>query len=1109
MHPPSYSHRPPLANAGISIFLSRGLKELSQSPDPDPWCNAQKMRHHLPILWVPLVLASAMAGAQPPVFEHSVIDPANPADPHCKTLGDFSGDGLLDAVAASSSGDGMYWYEYPLWTKHEIRASGSWTTDMQAGDIDGDGDDDIVIPNSSGLQWYENPLPLGDPRTDTWTEHPVGPAGANNHDVELADIDDDMDLDIVTRRKTGAGTFFWRQVNPTSWTMITIDSAAGEGIAIGDIDGDDDLDVAQNRTWVEQVSPTNWVSHSVDPGAPTDTGVVIADIDGNGDADIVIGPSESVGEFVWYSAADPENGPWTKHTIDATTAFLHTFKAVDIDDDLDLDLVTAEMHQSSDPDEVSVYLNSNSGSTWAQQIVAGSGSHNIRIGDIGNDGDIDIFGANWDDSAPNSAVIEIWEQVDPGPLPLDLWRRHILETDLPWNAVFVDAADLTGDGLPDLVTGGWWYPNPGDLGDPWVRTTIGAPLNNMAVLFDFDGDEDIDILGTDGQVNGEGFSWGRNNGGGTFTNFPITNTATGGDFLQGVAVGDIILGGGDEVVLSWHNGGAGTSMFSVPADPTTAVWPITTISATTNSEQVALGNFDGDLDTDIHLGDNWLRQNANGTFTALPGVTLTSGVPDRVVAANVDSESDGDLDVVIGVEFSNRLVWGENSSNGGTWTEHLIATDIDYFSVDTADLDGDGDTDVVGGAHMGNGEVFVYENDGFGTTWMTHTVDSGNSSVIDHHDGTQLIDLDLDGDLDIVSVGWTLRSLVVYENLAIDDGNGDLTPPVIQTVVALGDPNSVIVDFSEALDPVTAEDDSNYTISHGVTVDGATLGVNQRTVTLTTSTLSEGVTYTLTVNDVEDEAGNVILADSEAEFSYIDVDPEAGLVAWWPLDEGNGTLTVDASGNGHNGLLVNGPEWTKGPALDFDGADDYVDTGTFDVPGTSLTLAAWIQPQDLQNCPANDCRILAKATGTAEDAHIFMLSTIDQGGADRLRFRLKTGGTTTTLIGSSGDLVEDEWVHAAAVYDGSTMTLYLDAVSIGSTSKTGSLALDDTVPVWIGGSPGGASERPWDGLIDDVRIYDRALSAGEILSLPGPSQSAIFSDGFESGDLSAWSNSVP
>jgi hypothetical protein len=70
--------------------------------------------------------------------------------------------------------------------------------------------------------------------------------------------------------------------------------------------------------------------------------------------------------------------------------------------------VTAEMHQSTNPDEVSVYHNNSGGATWTQQVVATTGSHNIRVADSGKDGDIDIIGANWSDAALDSAVIRMW-----------------------------------------------------------------------------------------------------------------------------------------------------------------------------------------------------------------------------------------------------------------------------------------------------------------------------------------------------------------------------------------------------------------------------------------------------------------------------------------------------------------------------------------------------------------------------------------------------------------------------------------------------------------------------------------------------------------------------
>jgi hypothetical protein len=1061
------------------------------------------------LLW--LVVATSLAASEL-TFQHQVIDPANPTDPHCKTLGDLDGDGLLDAVVASSAGGGLFWYQYPSWTKHAIRASGSYTTDMQVGDIDGDGDLDVVIPDDSALKWYENPRPGGDPTVDPWAEHVIGAAGADNHDVEVADVEPDGDLDVLTRRKGGGGTYFWRQTAAGTWDQVTITTASGEGVGVGDLDGDGDLDVAQNGFWSEQLSPTSWSDHTIDTNWPGDVGALVGDLDGDGIRDVVLAPSESTGRLSWYEAIDPVNGPWIEHSIDPTVSYLHTFKAADVDHDGDLDLVTAEMHQSADPDEVSVYFNDGSGQAWSQLVVAGSGSHNVRVGDIGGDGDVDIFGANWNDAAPNSAVIEMWEN-QAAPLSLDGWQRHVVETALPWNAVLVEGRDLDGDGLPDLVAGGWWWPNPGaaaGLGGTWTRQTIGAPLHNVAAVHDFDNDGDLDLLATDGQPGGEDFWWAENDGEGSFTLRDITHAAIGGDFLQGVAVRQITVGDREEILLSWHNGASGTAAFTVPEDPTTAAWPLATLSATTNMEQAPVGDLDGDGDADVHLGTSWLRQEAGGTFSTQSGITLSGGgVPDRVVLADLDG--DQDLDVVIGVEFANALVWGENDGSGGGWTEHVIATDFDYFSVGAADMDHDGDVDVVGGAHMGNGEVTLYENDGTGLSWTPHAIDTGDSAVIDHHDGTVLVDMDLDRDLDVISVGWSKLSLVIYENLAFDPASsGDVTPPEIASVAAWGPAGAteVVVDFSEPVAEGGAEDTTHYSVSEGVVVGAATLAANGRAVTLSTSPLAPGVEYALSVDAVEDLAANPIAPGATAFFELSVGSPESELVAWWPFDEGTGSVAADASGHGHTGYLsdalAGGPDWVPGSSLDFDGVDDFVDAGAFDVTGTELTLAAWIRPEAFTHCGSRDCRILSKATGTAENDHWFMLSTIAVGVETRLRFRLKTGGTTTTLIASSGALTLGQWRHVAAVYDGSTMTLLLDGTPVGSTAKTGALSGDPSVPVWIGRNPGAPGTQPWAGRIDDARIYARALTPGELQLLPPPSELLTFEDGFESDGLAPW-----
>jgi hypothetical protein len=89
--------------------------------------------------------------------------------------------------------------------------------------------------------------------------------------------------------------------------------------------------------------------------------------------------------------------------------------------------------------------------------------------------------------------------------------------------------------------------------------------------------------------------------------------------------------------------------------------------------------------------------------------------------------------------------------------------------MDIADFDRDGDPDIVVGEHRGkpNNQVIIFENKNNGQAWNKIVIDSGSSKEIDHHDGTQAVDIDKDGDLDIISIGWYNKKVWVLENLAI------------------------------------------------------------------------------------------------------------------------------------------------------------------------------------------------------------------------------------------------------------------------------------------------------------------------------------------------------
>ena len=105
-----------------------------------------------------------------------------------------------------------------------------------------------------------------------------------------------------------------------------------------------------------------------------------------------------------------------------------------------------------------------------------------------------------------------------------------------------------------------------------------------------------------------------------------------------------------------------------------------------------------------------------------------------------------------------------------------------------------------------------------------------------------------------------------------------------------------------------------------------------------------------------------------------------------------------------------------------------------------------------------------------EEDHFWMVSTI---GERSLRFRLKTGNTTTTLISEPGVVEVNSWHHIAATYNGAEMRLYKDGSVIANQAKTGEIQKDSGVLTVLGNQPPGAGERPFDGLVDDVRIYSR------------------------------------
>lgn len=371
-----------------------------------------RCRRLFPLCAAALALVPQLAAAGVIPFHHMVID-NSVTDPWAKIIADIDRDGFPDIVIGGRAGP-LVWYRYPDWTKAVIAEGGYKTVDGEAGDIDGDGDLDVVM---GGLLWYENPLPKARPAHTPWVAHRV--ADHATHDVELADLDKDGDLDIITRDQSDFGTnagnriYLWRQDPGDKWVSRVIECPHGEGLALGDIDRDGDQDIVIGGIWLENprhVWDDAWQMHRFGPWHPS-ASVGVADINGDSRPDIVLTPSELKGNWYrisWFEApADARQSDWIEHVlVERVECVIHGLALADFNGDGAVDIAVSEMHQGDDPDEVIVFANIGHGSACSRQVLSTKGSHCIQAGDIGSDGDIDLVGANWSGSYQ---PVELWE----------------------------------------------------------------------------------------------------------------------------------------------------------------------------------------------------------------------------------------------------------------------------------------------------------------------------------------------------------------------------------------------------------------------------------------------------------------------------------------------------------------------------------------------------------------------------------------------------------------------------------------------------------------------------------------------------------------------------
>jgi hypothetical protein len=701
---------------------------------------------------------------------------------------DTDGDGFYDGYEVGKGTDPCDENDAPLvvgvsfGSQQVISTAADGAYSVFAADLDRDGDLDVVSASAydDEIAWYENTDGAG----SFGAQQVISTAADEAFSVFAADVDRDGDLDVLSASSAddkiawyentdGAGSFGSQQVISTA-------ADAANSVFAADLDGDGDLDslsasAADDKiAWYENTDGVGSFGSEqvISTAADEASSVFAADVDGDGDVD-VLSASYAGDEIAWYENTDGAGGFGPERVISTVANGAECVFAADVDGDGDVDVLSA----SYADDEIAWYQNMHgAGSFGSKQVIstAADGARAVFAADLDGDGDMDVLSASLHDdkiawyenrTIHRSAVFPSETRIDGAEYEA-------------WGPVAVFAADLDGDGDLDVLEASEddheiaWYENTDGWGSFGSQQVIDRMWNDPTSVFaaDVDGDGDLDVLSASMAGRPEEIAWYENtDGAGSFGSQQVISTVSGD--ARSVFAADVD-GDGDLDVLSasvyapnvvWYENTDGAGSFGTHQ-------VISTVAD--GARSVFAADVDGDGDVDVLSASAyddkiaWYENtDGAGSFGAQQVISTAADRAYSVFAA--DADGDGDLDVFSAASgaypsFDGEIAWYENTDGTGSFgSQQLISTALDEAkSVFAADLDGDGDVDVLS-ASAGDDKIAWYENtDGagsFGSQEVISTAAHGAESVF-------AADLDGDGDVDAVSASFHDDKIAWYEN---------------------------------------------------------------------------------------------------------------------------------------------------------------------------------------------------------------------------------------------------------------------------------------------------------------------------------------------------------